>query len=75
VEPEVHGVERFLPEQPIDLIKKGKFHKVPLIAGVTKNEFDGVVACKNLVFVSSCNLQVENDGWKITQINKYSVGF
>jgi len=61
VEPEVHGVERFLPEQPIDLIKKGKFHKVPLIAGVTKNEFDGVVACKNFVFVSFCNLQVEND--------------
>ncbi|XP_011863054.1 PREDICTED: esterase FE4 [Vollenhovia emeryi] len=44
VEPEVHGVERFLPEQPIDLIRQGKFHKVPLIAGVTKNEFDGVVA-------------------------------
>ncbi|KAL6420041.1 hypothetical protein ACFW04_010998 [Cataglyphis niger] len=33
VEPEVHGVERFLPEQPVDLIRKGKFHKVPLIAG------------------------------------------
>ncbi|KYM82670.1 Esterase FE4 [Atta colombica] len=47
VEPEVHGVERFLPEQPIDLIRKGKFHKVPLIAGVTKNEFDGVIAYIN----------------------------
>ncbi|XP_018342077.1 PREDICTED: esterase FE4-like [Trachymyrmex septentrionalis] len=47
VEPEVHGMERFLPEQPIDLIRKGKFHKVPLIAGVTKNEFDGVVAYVN----------------------------
>ncbi|KAL6446525.1 hypothetical protein ACFW04_001222 [Cataglyphis niger] len=43
VEPEVHGVERFLPEQPVDLIRKGKFHKVPLIAGVTKDEFGGVV--------------------------------
>ncbi|XP_011690508.1 PREDICTED: esterase E4-like [Wasmannia auropunctata] len=44
VEPEVHGVERFLPEQPNDLIRKGQFHKVPLIAGVTKNEFDSVAA-------------------------------
>ncbi|EZA54385.1 esterase E4 [Ooceraea biroi] len=43
VEPEVHGVERFLPEQPLDLIRKGKFHKVPLIVGVTKDEFGGVV--------------------------------
>lgn len=55
VEPEVHGVERFLPEQPLDLIRKGKFHKVPLIAGVTKDEFASVGACKNLVFVFSCN--------------------
>lgn len=44
VEPEVRGVERFLPEQPYDLIRKGQFHKVPLIAGVTKDEFGGVVA-------------------------------
>ncbi|XP_011705308.1 PREDICTED: esterase FE4-like, partial [Wasmannia auropunctata] len=43
VEPEIHGVERFLPEQPSELIRKGKFHKVPLIAGITENEFDGVI--------------------------------
>ncbi|XP_011645491.1 esterase FE4-like [Pogonomyrmex barbatus] len=44
VEPEVHGVERFLTEQPVDLIRQGKFHKVPLIVGVTKDEFSGVAA-------------------------------
>ncbi|EZA54386.1 Esterase FE4 [Ooceraea biroi] len=43
VEPEIHGVERFLSEQPNDLIKQGNFHKVPLIAGITKDEFGGVI--------------------------------
>ncbi|XP_066595962.1 esterase FE4-like [Prorops nasuta] len=43
VEPEVNGVERFLPAQPVDLIKDGKIAQVPLIAGVTKDEFGGVV--------------------------------
>ncbi|XP_043269312.1 uncharacterized protein [Venturia canescens] len=43
VEPEVPGVERFLTAQPIDLIREGKFHHVPLITGVTKDEFGGVV--------------------------------
>jgi carboxylesterase type B len=46
VEPEVRGVERFLPAQPIDLIKQGKFHKVPLITGVTKDEFNGWILSK-----------------------------
>ncbi|XP_058796122.1 uncharacterized protein LOC131666989 [Phymastichus coffea] len=41
VEPEVRGIERFLPAQPLDLIKEGKFHKVPFITGVTKDEFGG----------------------------------
>lgn len=49
IEPEVHGVERFLPEQPVDLIKQGKFQKVPLIAGATKDEFGGAVTCKNFL--------------------------
>lgn len=48
VEPEVHGVERFLPEQPLDLIRKGKFNKVPLIVGVTKDEFGGVIVGENI---------------------------
>ncbi|XP_044018737.1 esterase FE4 [Aphidius gifuensis] len=43
VEPEVPGVERFLTGQPADLIRAGKFHQVPLIAGVTEDEFGGVV--------------------------------
>lgn len=43
VEPEVPGVERFLPGQPADLIRLGKFNQVPLIAGITEDEFGGVV--------------------------------
>ncbi|OAD60209.1 Esterase FE4 [Eufriesea mexicana] len=43
VEPEVSGIERFLPAQPYDLIRQGKFHQVPAIFGVTKDEFGGVV--------------------------------
>ncbi|KAL0131201.1 hypothetical protein PUN28_002634 [Cardiocondyla obscurior] len=72
VEPEVHDVERFLPDQPINLIKQGKFHKVPLIAGVTKNEFDGVAAyvskqhtLGNDSFVDDLN----NDWYKLAPIN------
>ena len=43
VEPEVPGVERFLEAQPIDLIREGKINDVPLITGITKDEFGGVV--------------------------------
>ncbi|XP_011164602.1 esterase FE4 [Solenopsis invicta] len=72
VEPEVHGVERFLTEQPFDLIRKGKFHKVPLIAGITENEFDGVIT-----FVSkqhelgndSMVNDLNNDWYRIAPIN------
>lgn len=46
MEPEVRGVERFLTQQPYDLIKQKKFHQVPLILGVTEDEFGGVVTCK-----------------------------
>lgn len=49
VEPEIQGVERFLPEQPADLFRKGKFHKVPLIAGVTKDEFGGVITSEAFI--------------------------
>ncbi|XP_012527268.2 esterase FE4 [Monomorium pharaonis] len=72
VEPEVHDVERFLPEQPYDLIRKGKFHKVPLIAGVTENEFDGVVAFVNeqheLGNDSLVN-DLNNDWYRLAPIN------
>ncbi|XP_015127077.1 esterase FE4 [Diachasma alloeum] len=43
VEPEVPSVERFLPDQPMNLIRQGKFHQVPLITGITKDEFGGRV--------------------------------
>lgn len=46
VEPEVRGVERFLPGQPADLIRQGKFHQVPLLVGLTEDEFGGVVVSK-----------------------------
>jgi len=38
IEPEQHKDEVFLPDRPIDLIRNGKFHKVPLIIGVTSRE-------------------------------------
>ncbi|CAL1673737.1 unnamed protein product [Lasius platythorax] len=72
VEPEVHGVERFLPEQPIDLIKRGKFHKVPLIAGVTKDEFGGVVVAvekQRRLGNNSILDDLNNDWYKIAPIN------
>ncbi|KZC07957.1 Esterase E4 [Dufourea novaeangliae] len=43
VEPNIPGVERFLTAQPVDLIRRGQFHQVPVIFGVTKDEFGGVV--------------------------------
>ncbi|XP_033329533.2 uncharacterized protein LOC117222127 [Megalopta genalis] len=43
VEPSIPGVERFLPDQPVNLIRRGHFHQVPTIFGVTKDEFGGVV--------------------------------
>ncbi|KAL7289596.1 hypothetical protein TKK_0016454 [Trichogramma kaykai] len=39
VEPNVPGLERFVVAQPVDLIRKGQFAHVPLITGVTKDEF------------------------------------
>jgi cholinesterase len=38
IEKENDKDEIFLPERPIDIIKKGKFNKVPLIIGVTSRE-------------------------------------
>ncbi|CAH0564912.1 unnamed protein product [Brassicogethes aeneus] len=35
------GQERFLPDQPLNLIKDGKVMDIPLITGVTKDEFHG----------------------------------
>jgi carboxylesterase type B len=38
IEKEKHKEEVFLPDRPTDLIRKGKFSKVPLIIGVTSKE-------------------------------------
>ncbi|XP_015127076.1 esterase E4 [Diachasma alloeum] len=43
IEPEVPGVERFLSDQPVDLIRQGKLYHVPVMTGITKDEFGGVV--------------------------------
>ncbi|XP_015176905.1 PREDICTED: esterase E4-like [Polistes dominula] len=43
IEPEIEGVERFLTDQPIDLIRRGKINEVPLIIGTTSEEFGGQV--------------------------------
>ncbi|KOX76875.1 Esterase FE4 [Melipona quadrifasciata] len=42
VEPKAPGVERFLTDQPYNLIKQRKFHQVPLIMGVTEDEFGDI---------------------------------
>lgn len=46
VEPEIPGVERFLTDQPANLIRKGQINQVPVIAGVTKDEFAGIIKGK-----------------------------
>ncbi|KAG7190097.1 hypothetical protein KM043_006231 [Ampulex compressa] len=43
VEPEVRGVERFLPAQPLDLIRQGKIHPVPLICGANEDEVENAI--------------------------------
>ena len=48
MEPEVPGVERFLSEQPYDVITQRRFYQVPLMMGVTEEEFAGIVACEYL---------------------------
>lgn len=40
IEPDF-GQERFLVEDPIKLYQEGRFMKIPVIAGVTKDEFVG----------------------------------
>ncbi|XP_076231555.1 esterase E4-like [Calliopsis andreniformis] len=44
VEPEVPGVERFLTAHPYDLIKQGRYQQIPIMLGVTEEEFGGIVA-------------------------------
>ncbi|XP_058796124.1 uncharacterized protein LOC131666991 [Phymastichus coffea] len=38
IEPEIPGVERFLTDQPNNLVKSGNFYQVPFITGVVRDE-------------------------------------
>ena len=38
--------ERFLTDEPLELIKRGDIAPVPLIIGTTTNEFDYMPYCK-----------------------------
>ena len=53
IEPEKHTDEVFLPERPIDLIRNGKFHKVPLIIGVTSKEGKLILPGRRLFYFAS----------------------
>lgn len=35
------GQERFLAEHPVLMVRDGRFEKVPLLTGVTSDEFSG----------------------------------
>ncbi|XP_076396750.1 uncharacterized protein LOC100876166 [Megachile rotundata] len=64
VEPGVPGVERFLPAQPYDLIRQKKFKQVPIMFGVTKDEFGGVVvAFENSTKQGNDVYREMNDNW------------
>jgi carboxylesterase type B len=49
VEAENKLEEIFLPAAPIDLIKQGKFHKVPFLTGVNSSE--GLLSLRGTVLV------------------------
>ena len=49
IEPEVPGQERFLSDAPENLIRESLFSKVPVITGVDKDEFGGVITSKYIV--------------------------
>jgi len=46
VEGENRQQEAFLPADPIDLIKQGKFQKVPFLVGVTSSE--GLISLRGM---------------------------
>ncbi|XP_067007341.2 carboxylic ester hydrolase [Anabrus simplex] len=47
IEPVVPGQEGFLTREPIAIMREGKFHQVPLIAGVTSHE--GMLLLKDVL--------------------------
>ena len=42
---DVERLNPFIPAHPYELIKQGKFNRVPIIVGVVKNEGAAVTAC------------------------------
>lgn len=47
------GQERFLLEHPVLLAREGKFEKVPMLTGVTTDEFAGRAVGKHIYSLSS----------------------
>ena len=53
-----HKGEVFLPDRPIDLIRNGKFHKVPLIIGVTSKEGKLILPGRRFFCFTVCSRQL-----------------
>lgn len=53
---EDYGQERFLTDDPVKLIKEGHFLNIPIVAGITKNEFDQRAFGNKSIFFSFYNL-------------------
>lgn len=43
------GQERFLTEDPVKSYQNGDFMKIPVITGMTKDEFVGPAICKSVL--------------------------
>lgn len=53
------GEERFLRDDPVKIIKSGQFYQVPLITGITRDEFNWRAQCKscaNIIFSQKKNI-------------------
>lgn len=44
------GQERFFPEDPSEILRSGKFNKVPMIVGRTEDEYQKNVAVSSEIF-------------------------
>lgn len=52
VEPDL-GQERFLTDNPTRLFRLGRFHRVPVMAGITELEFAGPAISKNFYYIEN----------------------
>lgn len=55
IEPD-YGQERFLIEDPVRSYQNGNFMKIPIITGMTKDEFAGQAICMFVFKQCSSNL-------------------